>query len=120
MIIQLITGGCFYISNINSKGIIKISFNQFLNNKAVENNIGIGSIINLNDPGSIFIENSLFQNNCGFLGTCIYYSESRDDYLIVLNNNKFISNNAKFGTLLYFFWHIDICLRIKTDYITKK
>ena len=49
------------------------------------------------DPGIITIENSLFINNSGILGTCIYYSESRTSFIITIQRNVFQNNAAQSG-----------------------
>ena len=52
-----------------------IANNSFLSNSIKPNIYNLGSIINLNDPGNVSLLNSLFEQNSGIMGTCIYYSE---------------------------------------------
>lgn len=52
-----------------------IANNSFLSNSIRPNINDVGSIINLNDPGNVLLVNSLFEQNSGIMGTCVYYSE---------------------------------------------
>ena len=91
-------GGCFYISNENSGGEIIISNNNLISNWiTLSSSSSLGSIVYLTDPGAITIKNSIFQNNSGISGTCIYYSETRNYYKIQLESNTFKDNKAKYG-----------------------
>ena len=54
----------------------------------------MGSIIYLENPSNISIENSNFFNNSGILGTCIYYYESYQNYSLILQRNIFNNNIA--------------------------
>ena len=59
----------------NCSGVILIKNNKFLNNYVWSTTQPLGSTIALNNPGDISIINSIFENNSGIFGTCIYYSE---------------------------------------------
>ena len=56
--------------------------------------MSLGSIIYLENPSNISIENCTFFNNSGILGTCIYYYESDKDYSLILQRNIFNNNMA--------------------------
>ena len=56
-----------------------------------------GTVLYLNDPGDITVNNSIFLNNYGEIGTCIFYSENFNNYSLTLNNNQFINNYAVYG-----------------------
>ena len=91
-------GGCIFISNLNSTGQITLLNNFFISNGIsfdIKNNtMSLGSIIYLENPSNISIENSNFFNNSGILGTCIYYYESYEDYSLILQMNIFTNNMA--------------------------
>ena len=66
-----------------------------------------GSIIYLDNPGMIIIQSSLFSNNIGVLGACIYYNEiSQISYLKIKGCNftmniGFIAGGVLFLNTLY-------------------
>ena len=94
------TGVCFFINNQNSKGKIIIFENEFYKNKIFLDNdqLTSGSVIHLVNPSSIEIKNSIFKNNIGILGTCIYYDETYEDLFVLnLEGNLFESNYAILG-----------------------
>ena len=66
-------GFAFYITG--SLKTIKVENNVFLNNSIANQNQIEGSVIFLENPGNISIQNCLFQNNLGISGTCLSYSE---------------------------------------------
>ena len=90
-------GGCLYLSQTSSSGIISIINDSFINNVINNSMSSVGSIILLSDPANISIENSYFLNNIGILGTCIYYGESRRYFMLNLKNNIFENNKARLG-----------------------
>ena len=91
-------GAALYISKKNCSSSITVTGNLFFKNYFVDSNKNeIGSVIYLEDPGNISIENSNFTNNIAIMGTCIYYSESFDNVFLTLNGNLFMKNKAKFG-----------------------
>jgi len=104
-------GGCIFISNLNSTGQITLLGNFFISNgisfDIKNNNISLGSIIYLENPSNIFIENSNFFNNSGILGTCIYYSESYQDYSIILQRNIFNNNMALIAAAGIYYAQLD-------------
>lgn len=55
----------------------------FSNNLIKENQAKTGSVIYLNRPGNVTIKNSIFQNNKGIFGACIYYSETSDRFFFL-------------------------------------
>lgn len=57
----------------------------------------MGSTVYLFDPGNINIINSTFKYNQGLMGSCVYYSESRSDFILNLQNNQFLNNIALYG-----------------------
>ena len=97
-----------YISNSNSIQIIKLTSNtysyNFINSPQQNKKQVLGSVIYLIDPGSIFIENSIFQHNIGILGTCIYYSETGKK-VIQLVSNTFKYNIAKYGAAAIYLYN---------------
>jgi len=54
---------------------------NFTNNIIQQNSQNMGSVIFLNNPGNLSIISSIFKNNVGILGTCIYYSETNKKIL---------------------------------------
>ena len=54
---------------------------NFTSNTIQPNSQNLGSVIFLNNPGNLSIINSIFKNNVGILGTCIYYSETNKKIL---------------------------------------
>lgn len=83
---------------------INISANYFFNNSIQQTTKSLkGSTIYLINPANITIENCLFLKNFGFSGTCIFYSEARDDIMFYLIQNNFVENEAKYcGAGIYF------------------
>lgn len=88
-------GACIYIYNKNSTSFINI-FSNNLTNNSIQNltKKNLGSAIYLEDPGRISIIRSIFYLNYGLLGTCIYYSETSNDFVLELTLNEFNSNFA--------------------------
>ena len=83
-------GSCIFILNSNSTGEIQIFNNNF------SYNLG-SSVIHLNNPANIIIENCNFISNNGKIGTSIYYSENFNYPYMKLFDNRFINNFALFG-----------------------
>ena len=96
-------GASIFISNANSETNIQISNNIFENNLIdyIEKNGLHGSTIYLINPGSINITNSIFQNNSGIIGACLYYSETNSLKILNLTGNSFIKNFARYGAAVY-------------------
>jgi len=69
--------------------------------------MSLGSVIYLENPSNISIENSNFFNNSGILGTCIYYSESYPDYSLILQRNVFNNNIALIAAGGIYFAQLD-------------
>ena len=65
-------------------GETSIVNSTFSNNLVEENPEKAGSVIYLNKPGNITIINSIFQNNKGIFGACIYYSETSRTFFILI------------------------------------
>lgn len=90
-------GAAVCIFNNNSKSLVVIQTNFFIKNTINLNSQKFGSTLYLLEPGDIIIENSTFQNNEGFLGASIFYSETRPDFVFYLKKNVFFDNFADLG-----------------------
>ena len=62
-----------------------------------------GAAVYLSNPSLIIIKDCHFFNNSGFGGSSIYYSEIQNDFIIILKNNTFEKNWAKFGSAGIYF-----------------
>ena len=87
-------GVCIFLSNLNSSGQIFLLNNSFISNEISFQTNSLGSIIYLENPSTISIENYTFFNNSGIIGTCIYYLESNNVYSFILQGNIFDNNKA--------------------------
>jgi len=103
-------GGCIYILNLNSSGQIVLLNNVFISNGILFvkiDNMSLGSIVYLENPSNLSIQDSTFFNNSGIVGTCIYYSESNQNYSFILQKNIFSYNNALLVAGVIYFAQLD-------------
>lgn len=83
-----------------------IENNSFISNQ-VTSFSSTGSVIYLENPSNITISSSLFINNVGVLGSCIYYQEGYSAFFPTFKQNTFIGNNATIEAGGVFYSQID-------------
>ena len=89
------TAGVIFISNGSTTSLINFTNDSFIKNwMNSQKNTKYGSMLYLDNPGTIVIQFSYFSKNVGILGACIYYNEISPNSLLKLENNTFSNNSA--------------------------